>query len=362
MSFARIQDQDVGLRLLRSIVRSGRIPNGLLFWGPGGVGKRMTAHEFAKAINCKESEDDACDTCLSCRKIDHGNHPDVAHIAPTGKMRTISVKMIKALNETAVFRPYEGGSRIVIITDADRMQEPAQNHFLKTLEEPPSKTTFILLTEWPRHLLPTIRSRCQRVRFGALRPETISGILAQRVNLASETCRALASLSGGSMARALELANTERRAVVMDVIQRLANGEDPLLLNEQFSAHVQNTEKRISTEVTGEKGARETGEEEEGEDAPDKEEIEAHIAGLLRQEMLEHLILFDAWYRDEMIHGMTAEARFVHNRDYAGQLPRTVRMETQQEKLQAIADAWKYIERNMNKTRIFRDLFFALAP
>ena len=358
MSFATIQDQDIALRLLRGIVRSGRIPNGLLFWGPKGVGKGMTAHEFTKAVNCLESPDDACDACLACRKVEHGNHADVMRFSPTGKTRIINVETIESINETASFRPFEGGTRIVIIEDADRMNEPAQNHFLKTLEEPPSKTTFILLTEWPRHLLPTIRSRCQQVRFGALRPETIADMLARRTDLSPEASRALAALSCGSMARAIQLVETDRRMVVMDIITRLAKGENPLLLSEDFAVHIQNTEKRIAAEVFEDAPA---GKYEEEGNSRDKEALEAHVTGLVRQELLEHLVLFDAWYRDELVQGVTGESRFAHNQDHTGRLSPCDNLDRQQKKLRAIADAWKYIERNMSKQRIFRDLFFALA-
>ena len=162
MSFKRIQDQSVALRLLRNLVRRKRIPNGLLFWGPDGVGKRLAAWEFAKAVNCMESDDDACDTCLSCRKIEHRNHTDVMLITPTGKMRIIRESVITELNDLSAYRPFDSGRRIVLIEDADRMNETAQNKFLKTLEEPPSDTTFILISGQPRFLLPTIQSRCQR--------------------------------------------------------------------------------------------------------------------------------------------------------------------------------------------------------
>ncbi len=361
MSLKNIQDQKVAVTLLRGIVRRGRMPNGLLFCGPGGVGKRTTAHEFAKAINCKESTDDACDACLSCRKTDHGNHPDVTHISPTGKTRIIKVEVVKEqINERAVYRPFESGARIIIIEDADRMQEPAQNHFLKTLEEPPSDTVFILVTEWPRRLLPTIRSRCQRVRFGTLQPDTVAGMLAGCTELSPDICGALAAISGGSMARALQLNATNRREVVMDIVRRLAAREDPLLLSEEFGVHIQNTEKRITAEVMGKPDMPRSGDPEE-EETSEKEELEAHVTGLLRQEMIEHLILFDSWYRDEFVRAVTGDSRFVLNRDHEALLPKQMNLDNQAMKLRAITDAWKYIERNMNKQRIFRDLFFMLA-
>ncbi len=360
MSFKQIQDQDVAIRLLRGIVLQGRMPNGLLFWGPGGVGKRMAAHEFAKALNCGEIPDDACDACLSCRKVDHGNFPDILRISPTGKTRIIKVDVIKEVNESAAYRPFESNVRVVIIEDADRMNEAAQNHFLKTLEEPPSNTVFILLTERPRFLLPTIRSRCQSVRFGSLRTETVASMLSRRAELSRETCASLAALSGGSMARALQLIETNRRETVMDVVRRLAAGENPMLVSEGFGAYIQATEKRITAEVMGEKGVQ-VSEESDEEDSPEKEELEAHAAGLVRQEMVEHLKLFDAWYRDEFVHSASGGPRFNFNRDLEKQLPARVDLDKHAEKLQAISDAWKYIERNMKKQRIFRDLFFVLA-
>jgi len=360
MSFNDIQDQKVAIRLLRGIVKSGRIPNGLLFWGPEGVGKGMTADEFTKAVNCSKSPDDACDTCLSCRKVAHKNHADVMRIAPTGKTRIIKTDVIEQVNEMVMFRPLEGGRRIVIIEDADRLNEPAQNKFLKTLEEPPSQTTFVLITSQPRFLLPTIRSRCQGVRFGTLRRETIAAILAKDDKNDPETCHTLAALAAGSMSRALQLLKPDRREAVMDVVWGLAAGEDPLQLSEQFAVHIQDTEKRITEAVMGDKSAPRRDDAEE-EDNPEKEELEAHVVGLVRQEMIEHLVLFDGWYRDELIRGVTGKREFVLNQDHADRLPAVADVETLSLKLAAISEAWKYIERNMNKTRIFRDLFFVLA-
>ena len=81
MSLAEIKDQDAPVRLLRNMLRRNRVPNGLLFWGPGGVGKRLTAMALARALNCAAGGDDACGTCLSCRKVTSGNHPDVKVVA-----------------------------------------------------------------------------------------------------------------------------------------------------------------------------------------------------------------------------------------------------------------------------------------
>ena len=120
MSFKQIQDQEVAIRLLRGIVRRKRMPNGLLFWGPGGVGKRMAAHEFAKALNCGKQPDDACDECLSCRKLTMATIPTCTSVH--GKARIIKLKSSKK-SMRARFTGLLSEVRVVIIEDADRMME-----------------------------------------------------------------------------------------------------------------------------------------------------------------------------------------------------------------------------------------------
>ena len=124
MSFAAVRDQDVPLRLFRAMLRRNRIPNALLFWGPAGVGKRLAAHELAKALVCREQAKDACDTCAPCRKVEHGHHPDVREFAPVKKTRLIGVETVDTVNELAVLTPVEAGRRIFILQDAERMTPP----------------------------------------------------------------------------------------------------------------------------------------------------------------------------------------------------------------------------------------------
>jgi len=360
MSFDQVKDQKVAIQLLRGIVRRGRVPSGLLFWGPYGVGKRMTAFEFAKAVNCRESGDDACDACLSCRKTMHGNHADVTVIRPVSKTRIITVEQIEAVIETAMFRPVEGGKRLFLIEDADRMNETAQNHFLKTLEEPPSQTIFVLLSERPRRLLPTIRSRCQAIRFGALRLETVAEMMQAENQFTEEQAYAIAALSHGSVSRAHDLVKKERRTIVLDIVHRLAIGEDPLLVSEEFAAHIQNTEKTIENAVKSE-AKQEAASDPDGDAAIEKEAIEALVAGLVRGELFEYLVLFDAWYRDELVYGLSRDTQLIYNRDYLNKLKTEIDVEKHAAKIKALVDAWKYIERNLKPARIFRDLFFTLA-
>lgn len=359
MSFTSVKDQSMPVRLLRNVVRLRRVPHGLLFWGPEGVGKRFTAMEFAKAVNCGEREADNCGECLSCRKIEHGTHPDVKFIKPSGKTRGIGVDVVEFINDLAAYRPFEGKRRLVLIEDADRMRLDAQNHFLKTLEEPASDTTFVLMTQSPGRLLPTIRSRCQQVRFGALRPATVTELLLRDRDLPDAVAAAIAALSQGQMARALDLVDSEKRDVVLSVTRRLHEGEDPMTVGEEFSAHLKAQAERIKDTMT-ELSATEK-EEFGSQDKEDiKKELMAAAEAVIRRDMMEYLYLFQTWYRDGMVYGSTSSQERLLNQDQAERLASEAR-HASEEKLAAIGTAWVYIERNLNIDRVFRDLFLKLA-
>ncbi len=175
--------------LLRTLIRE-RVPSAYLFAGESGIGKRFAAINLAKAINClkdrtalsamrdeKEDADflrvanyasryDSCDECASCRKIDSGTHPDLVVIAP--EKGEIRVGEIRAVEEALSLKPYEGRKKVVVIDDADAMNQSAANAFLKTLEEPPDESLLILVAANPDRLPSTIRSRCSRVNFAPL--------------------------------------------------------------------------------------------------------------------------------------------------------------------------------------------------
>lgn len=364
MSFSDIRDQAVPVRLLRSALKSGRIPNGLLFYGPEGIGKRLAALELAKAINCHEAQADACGACLSCRKIAHGNHADVKVIMPSGKSRIINVETVDMMAELSAYRPFEGAWRVFVIEDADRMGLPAQNHFLKTLEEPPSATVFVLMTQFPKLLLPTIRSRCQQVRFGALRPETVKELLLRDRDLPPESAMAIAAVSQGQMSRALDLVETEKRPVVLSVAARLASGEDPMALSEEFVKHLRAQGEALRASVKAEADDDDSGvmlddlSREEREEQ--KQQQLALAEALLRRDIMEYLYLFKTWYRDQMVLGAAGNPAHLLNRDHLGRLEAAA-SERIEAKLAAIDKAWRYVERNLSMERVFRDLFFTLA-
>ena len=360
MSFKDIRDQATPVRLLQNIIRRERIPNGLLFWGAGGVGKRLAAVALAKAINCKGSQADSCGACLSCRKISHDNHTDVKIISPSGRSRNIGVDVIDFISDLAAYHAFESDWRVIIVEDSDRMREPAQNHFLKTLEEPPSNTLFILLTEYPGMLLPTIRSRCQQVRFRSLRPETVAELLIEHRGIDPKRAEALAAVSQGQMTRALDLVESEKRDVVLDITRRLAAGKDPLELSEEFTRHLSAQRDAIKASIKAEFDTPDAKEvSREDREALESDQI-AFTESLIRREQMEYLYLLQTWYRDAMVFEATGDSDLVMNRDLVDQF--TAPFGAQRDRLGAIEKAWLYIERNLNIDRVFRDLFFTLAP
>jgi DNA polymerase-3 subunit delta' len=318
--------------------------------------------EFTKAINCRQSTFDACDECLSCRKIQNFNHPDVTFITPTKKSRIIDVETVQSINEMASLRPFESNWRVFIIQEADRMGVPAQNHFLKTLEEPPGNSLFILLTEHPGQLLATIRSRCQRIRFGTLRPSTVCELLLKVRDLPQSLAESIAAVSQGQMSRALDLVDSEKREVMLDIVEKLGGGTDPLAVSEDFAQVLANTKAQIESAV---KAEFDSTDKEIGKD--EREEIKkqqlALAESLMRRDIMEYLYLFETWYRDFEVYTLTGDTHRVLNRDQLGRLagPGTAAPANFERKLAAIEKSRMYLERFLNEERVFRDLFFVLA-
>jgi DNA polymerase-3 subunit delta' len=227
MPFREICGQDPPVRLLRRAWAGNRLAQAYCFTGPEGVGKRTTALALAQAVNCPSpvagppgaDAPDACGGCRACTRIAAGQHPDVTWIAPEEKT-VITIDQIRAVATRAGLRAYEGSTKVWIVDPAHEMQEPAANAFLKTLEEPSPGSLFILVTAAFSALLPTIRSRCQEVRFAALGEEHLRAILA-RHGWTADAAAVAAAAAGGSAERALALdvdaVTAERARLVEDV-------------------------------------------------------------------------------------------------------------------------------------------------
>lgn len=180
MAFADFKQHVMCVELLQRSLERGRLGHAYLFSGQELAELETLALTLAKTLNCldpvRKSGDavDSCDKCLSCQKIEHGNHADVLWVRPESKMRVIKMNQVvrrddspaRVLLEFVNLKPTESEYKVGIIVAADRMNEQAANAFLKTLEEPPAKSILVLLTTEPQRILETIFSRCLRLNFG----------------------------------------------------------------------------------------------------------------------------------------------------------------------------------------------------
>lgn len=213
--FDHIIGQEIPKKLLKNSLQNNRLPSSLLFYGPEGVGKRTMAFALSKILNCKNtdiqhSEFRYCEVCPSCKKINHRNHPDVRIIEPESKgKREIPINAIRELRREVMLTLYEGKKRIFLLLKADRMTTEASNAFLKTLEEPPPDTLFILTSTRPGFLLSTILSRCQKIRFSRLNPKDIEKELIERLGLREEKAKLLSRISNGTLGGVLNHENEE---------------------------------------------------------------------------------------------------------------------------------------------------------
>ena len=230
MSFSHLLGNERNKQILQRLLRRGDLGFTLIFAGPGGIGKRQFALTFAKAANCQnppEINDDSCDQCPACQRIQTSTYSDVITIQPDGTY--IKIAQTRELTNDVQVRPREGRQRFFLIDEADRLREEAANSLLKTLEEPPTTSTIILLTSRPDALLPTIRSRAQRLNFAPLATNEMEKYLASNFQFSAPDAKLLAQLSGGRIGQAAAIDLTEyrrERRELMELLDLLAAGNN----------------------------------------------------------------------------------------------------------------------------------------
>jgi DNA polymerase-3 subunit delta' len=209
------------LASLERSIASGHDSHAYLISGPPGVGKARLALRLAQALNCETARGSPCLQCRTCRRIEHGNHPDVRlasmetqaeglSASDAARQKGLKIDTIREWQRDIALKPYEGRRRVFILHDADRLSEEASNAMLKTLEEPPSFATLILVANGST-LLATIVSRCQPVRLGPLPHHQVAQALTEQAGMDAEQAAILAAWSGGRIGWAFSMARSPER-------------------------------------------------------------------------------------------------------------------------------------------------------
>jgi DNA polymerase III subunit delta' len=251
MTFSKVMGQDLVKQVLNRALERDRLAGSYLFFGPEGVGKWATALEVAKRLNCQKGNLDPCGDCASCKKITRLSHPDITLLFPLpavkkeeekekfreefksekikepysimsfDKPSNIAVEEIREMQRGLSLRPYEAKRRVVIVYQAEKMAVAGANSLLKSLEEPPLDAVLILTSSEPSKLLPTILSRCQKIRFLPLADSLIEDYLITNYKLGSQQAHFCSKLSRGSLGKALSLMDSERSEIREDGVNLL---------------------------------------------------------------------------------------------------------------------------------------------
>lgn len=224
---------------LKKIIAEENFPHAVIFAGLEGVGKRLSAEICAAALLCENPRDGTpCGTCESCHLVAARTHPDfyVVEAENTKTVRNIKIGQIRDMQNEAALRPINSARRVVIIDGAELMNNAAANCLLKTIEEPPSQTIFILLTANRSSLLMTIRSRCMTINFDKIAASEIRDELIKRGVETSDAER-LSVIAGGSFGRALKLCDSggaQLREIALDTLEKISRAE---LTSEDIFTH-----------------------------------------------------------------------------------------------------------------------------
>jgi DNA polymerase III subunit delta' len=212
VSSVRLADligQELARAALERAIAGERVAHAYVFEGPPGVGKRSAALGLAMALDCGVAPGSGCGACEICRRIEAGLHPDVPSFGPSGPGGQIVIDDIRAILALTRTRPHEARARVIVVDDADAMNPSSANGLLKTLEEPLPGNHLVLCTRAPDRLLPTVRSRAQRIRFRALGPTALTAIARAR-GLPAARAEIAVALADGSAARMLEAAGASK--------------------------------------------------------------------------------------------------------------------------------------------------------
>jgi len=351
---------------LARAVYADRVGHAYLFLGPSGCGKSTAAKLFAQAMNCERADQGSgvrgqgsvengpptkltpCNECQSCRRILAGTHPEVLEVRPDSKTgQNITVDLAREIRRSAALRPKMGRRRIYLIPNAEAFSEDSANALLKTLEEPSESVTMILCAPNPSQVLPTIRSRCQLVRFG-LAPAAEIEVALTTDGTTPEIALALARACGGRPGLAFSWARTpavlKQRRAVLDLFARAVEAQAEARRTPAVGAK----SLRMAEELRALVGE---GEEEEGPARPAK---------MLHSSNLEIGLTY---LRDLLLLTEGADPLLVQNQDRLDTLQTLARKADPHRVLDdvdSVREAQKLLERNVQPQLVLERMFWAL--
>ncbi|MDR1087736.1 MAG: DNA polymerase III subunit delta' [Coriobacteriales bacterium] len=229
--FNDLTGQDRVAQFLTAVIRSDTPAHAYLFAGPLGSGKTEATGAFAQALLCEQGGGDACDTCL---RVAHGTHPDFHVVPPLGAAGYLA-EQIQEIIASAQRAPVRAHRKVYLLTRGDLLSGHAANALLKTLEEPPADTIFVLMARNRDAVLETIVSRCQVLPFRRIPEDEAIALVVEKTGVAPEDARIALAATGGSLIYAAQFMRSEERrnlrVATLEVLERLVHADDASVLD-----------------------------------------------------------------------------------------------------------------------------------
>ncbi len=232
-SFKNITGNEFIIKFLKNAIQYNKVSHAYIISGIEGCGKTLIAETFAKTLQCERESTDACCECISCKSFENGNNPDIFYVTPNKKSKTKSIGVTdirEQVIDIVSIKPYKYKYKIFIIEDADNMTKEAQNAILKTLEEPPNYSIFLLIARNPEKFLPTILSRCVNIKIRPLPSAYVYNYIMNNTDIPEEKIQLFTEYAQGSIGKALKLSNSKKfidmREKIIDTIIGLYGKND----------------------------------------------------------------------------------------------------------------------------------------
>ncbi len=240
--FEEILGQEKAKTIVTNLIKSERFPHSLLFYGPQGVGKFLFAKSIARYFNCQNPDEKqkAMDKCITCSQIDNEVYPDLfvvrteTTVLKTGKekeSKEIKKEQIKEIIKYMHYKPFKGTNKFFIIDGAETMNNISENAFLKTLEEPLPDNYIILISHNINKILPTILSRCIKIKFDSLREDILKGIIKKQYDLDSKLADKISLLSNGSVFNSGLLIENDMHNTVFKILDDILKNINETFVN-----------------------------------------------------------------------------------------------------------------------------------